>query len=141
MNAQRKFNKEVVEELIGLFSIEGVTYSTDQIVENYLGEPQTTLSKLTYTKRAKRWILSCKRHFKKNKEFLTIVRVDEDNVQYYGLVDTEAHARVAFHQYYRLATGIVNSVQALHKTVQTKHLLPGEVRRTPLLLPKMRGDK
>lgn len=138
MKASRKYNKEITHELIERFA-EGERLSINEIIVEYLGRPTTDLSRRVYRQRVQSWISAAKRYFKNNKEFLTVVETTPDNE--YGLITDEGSARTAFHQYYRLATGIVSSVQLLHKNVQSKKLLPREVRNTPLLLPRIRSDK
>jgi hypothetical protein len=115
--------------------------SLSEIINHFLSTPHTDIQKHLSQKRARQWILSVKRKFRKNNEFLTVVYIDPEGMQLYGLVTSEEDAETAFHLYYKRASGIVNSMQQLHKTVQSKHLLSSRVKREPLMLPHLKGEK
>ena len=139
MTTGRAFNKQTVFELVGRF-IEGETLTIDEIMTDYLGEPRTELSRILWRKRAKGWIQSCKRRLKRNHEFLTVVQWTEDG-KFFGIVRNASGAKMAYHQYYTLTKGILQSVAVLHRTVREKKLLTGQVRSTTLYLPKLQGEE
>jgi hypothetical protein len=139
MPSYKKFNKEIVDKIEKRL-YDGEHFTIDDLMKDYLGEPEGQLAKILNRKRAEAWMDNLKTRAALQGDFVCVVDVDEDGKKLFGLVNTEPQARFAMHQYYSLTKGIVRSAMHLNQDIKGRGFLKGQVTNETLMLPKVKGS-
>ena len=125
-----KKSREIVSELEARF-LDGEKLTIDQIIKDKFNEPTTVISHLQAQAQVRSWLNALKQRFTK------IHRLwfgNLNDLNQYGICQTEAEYRYVLTRYYNLAKGILSRTVQVKNEASNAGLLVGEeIIRLPAL--------